>query len=67
MLPWAKICSTRLRRMRTNAWGSRLCTRYRRIKVAYLDASFTPCKKSFSGFDAQIVQHEIDHCAGVVI
>ena len=47
--------------------GSRLCTRYRRIKVAYLDASFTPCKKSFSGFDAQIVQHEIDHCAGVVI
>lgn len=47
--------------------GSRLCTRYRRIKVAYLDASFTPCKKSFSGFDAQIVQHEIDHCNGVVI
>ena len=47
--------------------GSRLCTRYRRIKVAYLDASFTPCRKSFSGFDAQIVQHEIDHCNGVVI
>ena len=47
--------------------GSRLCTRYRRIKVAYLDASFTPRKKSFSGFDAQIVQHEIDHCNGVVI
>ena len=47
--------------------GSRLCTRYRRIKVAYLDASFAPCKKSFSGFDAQIVQHEIDHCNGVVI
>ena len=47
--------------------GSRACTRYRRIKVAYLDASFTSCKKSFSGFDAQIVQHEIDHCNGVVI
>ena len=47
--------------------GSRLCTRYRRIKVAYLDASFMPCKKSFLGFDAQIVQHEIDHCNGVVI
>ena len=47
--------------------GSRLCTRYRRIKVAYFDASFTPRKKSFSGFDAQIVQHEIDHSYGVVI
>ena len=47
--------------------GSRPCTRYRRIKVAYLDATFTPRKKSLSGFDAQIVQHEIDHCAGIVI
>ena len=47
--------------------GVRPCTRYKRIKVAYLDASFAPCEKSFSGFEAQIVQHEIDHCHGVVI
>lgn len=47
--------------------GVRSCTRYKRIKVAYLDASFAPCEKSFSGFEAQIVQHEIDHCHGVVI
>lgn len=47
--------------------GTRPCTRYKRIKVAYLDASFAPCEKSFSGFEAQIVQHEIDHCHGVVI
>ena len=47
--------------------GVRPCTRFKRIKVAYLDASFAPREKSFSGFEAQIVQHEIDHCNGVVI
>lgn len=47
--------------------GTRPCTRFKRIKVAYLDASFAPCEKSFSGFEAQIIQHEIDHCHGVVI
>ena len=47
--------------------GTRPCTRFKRIKVAYLDASFAPCEKSFSGVEAQIVQHEIDHCHGVVI
>lgn len=47
--------------------GVRPCARYKRIKVAYLDASFAPCEKSFSGFEAQTIQHEIDHCHGVVI
>ena len=47
--------------------GVRPCARYKRIKVAYLDVSFAPREKSFSGFEAQIVQHEIDHCNGVVI
>ena len=47
--------------------GVRPCACYKRIKVAYLDASFAPCEKSFSGFEAQIIQHEIDHCNGVVI
>lgn len=47
--------------------GVRPCARYKRIKVAYLDASFAPCEKLFSGFEAQIIQHEIDHCHGVVI
>ena len=47
--------------------GGRPCARYKRIKVVYLDASFAPCEKSFSGFEAQIIQHEIDHCNGVVI
>ena len=47
--------------------GVRPCARYKRIKVAYLDASFAPREKSLSGFEAQIIQHEIDHCHGVVI
>ena len=47
--------------------GMRPCTRYRRIKVTYLDASFTQRTKAFTGYTAQIIQHEIDHCNGVVI
>ena len=47
--------------------GVRPCARYERIKVAYLDASFAPCEKSFTGFEAQIIQHEIDHCNGIII
>ena len=47
--------------------GVRSCTRYRRIRVAYLDEAFRSREKTFTGFDAQIVQHEIDHCNGVVI
>ena len=46
--------------------GTRPLTRFKRM-FAYLDASFAPREKSFSGFEAQIVQHEIDHCDGVVI
>ena len=47
--------------------GERPCTRYRRIKVEYLDESFTHRIKNFSGYVAEIIQHEIDHCDGVVI
>ena len=47
--------------------GTRPCTRFKRIKVAYLDAAFAPRVKSFSGFEAQIIQHEFDLCHGVVI
>lgn len=47
--------------------GSRHATRYRRIKVEYLDQEFHARCDSFSGFVAQIIQHEIDHCNGTVI
>ena len=33
----------------------------------YQDESFKKCKQSYSGFVAQIIQHEIDHCNGIII
>lgn len=47
--------------------GVRPCERFRKIRVSYQDESFVPHEKSFTGFVAQIIQHEIDHCNGVVI
>ena len=47
--------------------GERPCTRYRRIKVEYLDENFVRRIKNFSGYTAEIIQHEIDHCNGIVI
>lgn len=47
--------------------GVRPCTRWRRIKVRYLDESWQERTFSFTGFVAEIIQHEIDHCDGVVI
>ena len=47
--------------------GARACTRYQEIEVDYLDSDFKPQHGKYSGFTAQIIQHEIDHCNGVVI
>ncbi len=47
--------------------GLRPATRYRNITVLYEDENFSPRKRSFSGYTAQIIQHEINHCDGVVI
>lgn len=47
--------------------GVRAATRFRRIKVRYLDDAFIPRTQSFTGYTAQIIQHEIDHCDGIVI
>lgn len=47
--------------------GVRPCTRFKRIKVTYCDAKFQPQQKAFTSFTAQIIQHEIDHCNGIVI
>lgn len=47
--------------------GVRSVKRYKVIEVDYLDASFKPQHGKYSGFVAQIIQHEIDHCRGVVI
>lgn len=47
--------------------GTRPATRWRRIRVSYLDETFTPRTQTFSEYTAQIIQHEIDHCNGVLI
>ena len=47
--------------------GVRPCTRYKEIDVDYLDANFKKQHGKYSGWTAQIIQHEIDHCNGVVI
>lgn len=47
--------------------GVRKTTRYQTIAVRYLDISFKPRKQVYSGWIAQIIQHEIDHCNGILI
>ena len=41
--------------------------RYRSIRVEYQDERFKKCSKVFTGFTAQIIQHEIDHLKGVLV
>ena len=45
----------------------RKTVRYKTIKVKYLNENFKQVKCSFSDFTAQIIQHEIDHCNGILI
>ena len=47
--------------------GVRPCKRYQEIEVDYLDQSFKKQHGKYSGWTAQIIQHEIDHCNGIVI
>lgn len=47
--------------------GFRKTTRYESIEVEYLDKNFKKHKDTFTGFTAQIIQHEIDHCNGIII
>ncbi len=47
--------------------GIRPCTRYKSIQVEYLDEKFRKKNGRFSGWTAQIIQHEMDHCQGILI
>ncbi len=47
--------------------GERTAVRYKTIKVSYLDKDFRSRTKQYSGYTAQIIQHEIDHCNGIII
>lgn len=47
--------------------GPRKTKRYRKIKVRYQTTEFQTRLKTFEGWPAQIIQHEIDHCNGILI
>ena len=47
--------------------GVRKTKRFQKITVEYQDQAFHPRTGSFDGFTAQIIQHEIDHCDGILI
>ena len=47
--------------------GTRKTKRFQKIKVQYQNAAFQTRIKTFSGWTAQIIQHEIDHCEGILI
>lgn len=47
--------------------GPRPCKRYKTIKVKWQNAKFQTRIKTFTGWPAQIIQHEIDHCDGILI
>ena len=47
--------------------GTRRTKRYRSITVEYQDERMKTCVRSFAGWTAQIIQHEIDHCNGILI
>ena len=47
--------------------GPRKCKRYQAIKVQWQNEQFQTRIKTFTGWTAQIIQHEIDHCNGILI
>ena len=47
--------------------GARRTRRWRSIKVRYQNGAFQTRFKTFTGWTAQIIQHEIDHCEGIII
>lgn len=47
--------------------GEREAKRFEEIEVSYLDEHFKPHKGRYTGWIAQIIQHEIDHCNGILI
>ena len=47
--------------------GIRPATRYRKITVRYQNAAFQSKQRTFRDWTAQIIQHEIDHCNGILI
>ena len=47
--------------------GPRKTKRFQKIKVEYQTDTFQTRLKTFEGWTAQIIQHEVDHCDGILI
>ena len=47
--------------------GTRTARRWKSIKVRWQNEKFQERLKTFTGWTAQIIQHEIDHCEGIII
>ncbi len=47
--------------------GVRKTTRYKNIEIEFLDSGWTKHRQKFSGWIAQIIQHEMDHLEGIII
>ena len=47
--------------------GTRKIKRWQFVKVQYQNREFQTRIKTFTGFSAQIIQHELDHCNGILI
>ena len=47
--------------------GPRPCKRYKSIKVKYQTTDMQTRIKTYTGWTAQIIQHEVDHCNGILI
>lgn len=47
--------------------GTKATRRFTTIDVTYFDQNFQPQKGTFSDLAAQVIQHEIDHCNGILI
>ena len=47
--------------------GPRPCKRYKSIKVKYQNLELQTRMKTYTGWTAQIIQHEVDHCDGILI
>ncbi|MBE6575634.1 MAG: peptide deformylase [Ruminococcaceae bacterium] len=47
--------------------GPRPCKRYKSIKVRYQTTEMQVRIKTYTGWTAQIIQHEVDHCDGILI
>ena len=47
--------------------GERKAVRHHSIEVEFLDMSFQSHRQTYTGWTAQVIQHEIDHCEGILI